>query len=197
MCGDQQFAVVVLDGRVEHADHVKFPQARFRHPVRVGGRNQHRDRIAQPEPEHLRDATPDDHAIRTGRQVREPAFDDGLGHARHFGFVVGVDAAQSHGQHVRLAHRQCFELDEGRHTRDVRRLAHARGQRIPIPCSARLRQYENARVRGERQQAIAQLAFQPVHHRKNDDERHYTQGYAQQRHPGDEGNEELVGAGRT
>ena len=63
MRGDQQFAVVVLHGRVEHAGHVEFAQARFRHPVRVRGGNQHRDRIAETEPEHLRDAAPDDDAV--------------------------------------------------------------------------------------------------------------------------------------
>ena len=47
----------------------------------------------------------------------------------------------------------------------------------------------------ERQQPVAQLPFQPVHHRQDDDERDHAQAHAQQRYPGDEGNEELVGAG--
>ena len=54
---------------------------------------------------------------------------------------------------------------------------------------------ENARVRRQRQQPLAQLAFQAVHDRQDDDERRHAQAHAQQRHPGDEGDEELVGAG--
>ena len=61
--GDQQLAVVVLHRRVEHAGHLEFAQARFRHAVRVGGGNQHGDRVADAEPEHLRNAAPDDDAV--------------------------------------------------------------------------------------------------------------------------------------
>ncbi len=74
-----------------------------------------------------------------------------------------------------------------------------RARAAPVPASRvpRLRTHghENTGVRRERQQPLAQLAFQAVHDRKDDDERGDAQAHAQQRHPGDEGDEELVGTG--
>ncbi len=54
---------------------------------------------------------------------------------------------------------------------------------------------DDARVRGQGQQAIAQLALEAVHDREHHDQRRHAQRNAGERHPGDEGHEEGVLAG--
>ena len=54
---------------------------------------------------------------------------------------------------------------------------------------------DDARVRGQGQQPIAQFALEAVHHRKHHDQRGHAEGDAGERHPGDERYEESVLAG--
>ena len=49
-------------------------------------------------------------------------------------------------------------------------------------------------MRGERQKPIAQLILEAVHHRQDDDQRGDPDAHADDRRPGDEGDEELVGS---
>ena len=194
--GDQQFAVVVLHGRIEHAGHVEFTQARLGHAVRVGGGNQHGDRIAESEPEHLRDATPDDDAIgcrESGRRdflrrwiwrsARLRASWPGSMPRRRTGNMSGLRTASASSSMNGAAPVTC----------GARRTVSARAFQSGVPLG--LRQERKCAHARRATQPVAQLAFQTVHHRENDDERRHPQAHAQQRHPGDEGDEELVGAG--
>ncbi len=84
-----------------------------------------------------------------------------------------------------------FSRREHRLAEDVRRRGlnvwiPPRGLRERMPVGDAAREAAYLDVRGDRQDARAQLLLEAVHHRQYDDERGDTQGDAQHRHRGDE-----------
>ena len=92
-------------------------------------------------------------------------------------------------------HGERLQVHVGRdadHAREVRR---RRSPKRAVVGILRRPLIDDARVRGQGQQPVAQLALEPVHDREHHDQRRHAQGHAGERHPGDEGDEERVLAG--
>ena len=102
----------------------------------------------RPQPEHLRDGR-----ARRSRDrcpaVRSESLPSTMDLAMRATSAswLRIDAAQTHRQHVGLAHRQRLSSMKGATPATFGACAHVRGQRLQSRAAARLRRHENARVR--------------------------------------------------
>ncbi len=135
----------------------------------------------------------DDHVPRTGGEIGEPPLEQMRLDLRHRRLGDGLDSVQHDRKQRSDATEHGLYVHERRGADDTGDRAGTQPTSGPIGLPAFARGHRG--VRGERDEATAQLPFESVHDRDDRDERCDTQAYAEHRHPADEGDEKPAAAG--
>ena len=183
-------AVELVHADLEDADEPEAAHARQRpgRRHRALRRDQH-DAVADLQPERTCELVAEHDAELAGHEVLQRPLAHVPADVGHLVLERRIDAAHDDAA-VDVAHRQ-HALPEhvGRCTLHARVLARRRRDRLP---HRKLRQAADLDVRGDREDARAQLLLESVHHRQHDDQRRDAERDARHRDQRDERDEAVA-----